>query len=209
MVEDVTDKVHPHIKVMAENLAAITQIDNLGIDYITLDIAQSYEDVQGAVTEYNHLPHLGILAVLKDPDKVFQSILQDAFRIPVNLIIGCSSQLREYGKFLKEVCSDSVGWLCGETAYIGQQKLYLYDRQAWSGVNLLLRQKKLQSLIIVADLNQLQSLGLPVDRFNRVFVEDQDIPDHWKKVIVSVCDDFCEYESRESLITDLPAVVTS
>lgn len=57
--EDVTDRVHPDNRAMAEAIAAALRMDALGVDYITTDISRSWREVPGAVIEVNETPGAG------------------------------------------------------------------------------------------------------------------------------------------------------
>lgn len=54
--EDVTDIVHPDIKLLAERTARIAGLDICGIDYMTGDISQSPAKLPGYVLEVNAAP---------------------------------------------------------------------------------------------------------------------------------------------------------
>lgn len=55
--EDVTDRVHPDVKRMAELAAQAVGLQVAGIDYITPDISRSWQD-GGAICEVNNTPGL-------------------------------------------------------------------------------------------------------------------------------------------------------
>ena len=57
--EDVTDRVHPDNRAMAEAIAAALRMDALGIDYLTTDVSRSWREVSGAVIEINETPGAG------------------------------------------------------------------------------------------------------------------------------------------------------
>jgi cyanophycin synthetase len=72
--EDVTDRVHPDNRAMAESIAAAFRMDALGIDFLTTDVSRSWRETGGAVIEVNQTPGAGtphyvdaILAALFPP----------------------------------------------------------------------------------------------------------------------------------------------
>ena len=54
--EDVTDRVHPVVRRIAEKAAETIGLDVAGVDYITPDIARSPDDVGGGICEVNPTP---------------------------------------------------------------------------------------------------------------------------------------------------------
>ncbi len=55
---DLTDRVHPDNRRMAERAAAGVGLDVAGIDFMTTDISRSYREVGGAIIEINARPGL-------------------------------------------------------------------------------------------------------------------------------------------------------
>ncbi len=53
---NVTDQVHPDVRTMAVEAAAVVGLDFAGIDYLTPDVSRSYRDVGGAICEVNCHP---------------------------------------------------------------------------------------------------------------------------------------------------------
>lgn len=76
--EDVSDRVHPDNRALAETVAAAFRMDMIGIDYMTTDITRSWRDVGGAVIEVNQTPAAGTVPYVNaalahlfpDPQKV-------------------------------------------------------------------------------------------------------------------------------------------
>jgi cyanophycin synthetase len=54
--EDVTDIVHPEVRFMAEQIAAIIGLDICGIDLMTTDISKPLSETGGAIIEVNAAP---------------------------------------------------------------------------------------------------------------------------------------------------------
>src|SRR5690606_35856377 len=56
---DVSDRVHPDNRWMAETVAAMCNLDIVGIDFITPDIALPFSEVACGINEINMRPGLG------------------------------------------------------------------------------------------------------------------------------------------------------
>ena len=54
--EDVTDRVHPDNRWLAERAARVIGLDVAGVDFLTTDITRSFRDVGGAICEVNAAP---------------------------------------------------------------------------------------------------------------------------------------------------------
>ena len=57
--EDVSDRVHPDNRWMAETVAAMCNLDIVGIDFITPDITRPFSEIHCAINEINIRPGLG------------------------------------------------------------------------------------------------------------------------------------------------------
>lgn len=57
--EDVTSRVHPDNRAMAEAIAGAFRMDALGVDFLTTDITRSWRETGGAVIEINETPGAG------------------------------------------------------------------------------------------------------------------------------------------------------
>ncbi|MFS4438924.1 CapA family protein [Paracoccaceae bacterium GXU_MW_L88] len=65
---DVTDKVHPEVREMAERTAQILNIDMCGIDYLTTDISKSPEATNGAICEANTQPGMSLHLIVAESE---------------------------------------------------------------------------------------------------------------------------------------------
>ncbi|MFM8494748.1 MAG: hypothetical protein ACKOEM_04380 [Planctomycetia bacterium] len=84
---DVTDRVHPENKRLAEAVAAAFGIDLAGIDLITPDITRPWQEAGGAINEVNVNPGLPFPAA---PGWVLDGLFPDGSngRVDVTVIVG-------------------------------------------------------------------------------------------------------------------------
>lgn len=167
---DVTDRVHPHVRQMAESLASATGLFAVGIDYITTDISQSWQQ-GGALIEMNTMPGLcTTLAAGLDPVRLGAAVLGPLpGRIPLQLVLVSRAELETARNALQEMQLDAgQGWVCGAQAAIGGLPLNVSDAGAWSAVNAALRHRELRALCVVCCADEIVRLGMPVDRVEQV-----------------------------------------
>lgn len=185
IVEDVTALIHPQIKYMAELISNSSRIATLGVDYITTDITKPYLIVSGAVTEYNHHPDLGLVNFLSNPKDTLEKILNiGSGRIPLVMAIINNSKFSQVQNWCKKnFQSQTMGWICGKNVYIGQLPLNLTTNHGWESVEMLLRNQKIENILIVCSDEQIMQKGLPVDKADSIYVHDIDLTSEWNSVI--------------------------
>lgn len=117
---DVTDRVHPHVRQMAESVAAAMSLGTVGIDYITTDIEKSWKGC-GALIEANTTPGLDVMvAAGQEPSAVGCAVLGGLpGRLPVQLVVVHPSRIGESLQQL-EACGwmQGFGWSCNGRAGI-------------------------------------------------------------------------------------------
>lgn len=185
IVEDVTDFAHAQIKDMAELISQSSGIANLGIDYITTDITKPYHEVNGAVTEYNHHPHLGLVSFLSNPKDTLRNILNiGSGRIPLIIaIINSSHFIQTINWCRSNLHKKTTGWRCADNVYIGQLSLEVTDTSGWETVKMLLRNKTLEQALLVCSDKEIMEKGLPVDKADYICLCEIDLTSEWGVVI--------------------------
>ena len=202
-IENTTDITHLHVKQMAEAIAEITKIDMLGIDYITTDLSKSFRETDGAICEFNHYPGLASLDLWgSKPNrlKVARQIIgENIGRIPVNLIVANETHIGQlHSWFQKNIIQDVYGWICNNSAYIGQLPLNVYELSDWSGVKMLLTHKRLEKLYIICSFQEIMDKGLPLDKFDKIYV-DNNIQGDWEEVCQNATLSFTSFTRVDEL----------
>lgn len=110
---DVTDRVHPSIRDVAERAADVIGLDVCGVDFITTDVERPYTETGGAICELNSRPgvnpHLHVMG--KEAHKVTDAMLEMLYppgapaRIPIVVLLGSPSQTRAMRRDIEAVAT--------------------------------------------------------------------------------------------------------
>lgn len=186
---DVTNRIHPHVKQMAETIAQTMALATAGIDYITTDIEKSWQH-GGAVIEVNATPAADVLiAAGQDPIAVASAILGAApARIPIRLVVAPQSDLAHALSYLQNVpLVGGFGWTCNGHAAIDGMPLRITTAGTWLAVETLLRHKLVKHVCAVCSAEELVRHGMPVDKVDHVVLCNDDqmsLPAAWMKVLI-------------------------
>ena len=187
---DVTKRLHPDTRLMAESLASSMGLMTTGLDFITTDIEKSCTE-SGAFIEINATPGLAsLIAAGADPIDIGCQVLGKTLgRVPVNMVVVTPNKLQEAMVWLQaRHWPRGTGFACSEYASLGGVPLRIGDARPWSMVDALLRHRTLDSLWILCDETALQRWGLPVDRLEKAWLFDINLPEEWLDVIAKNAD---------------------
>lgn len=180
---DVTDRVHPQIRGLAELLAVSLSLRTAGIDYLTTDISRSHAEVGGGFIEVNAMPRLRLL--MSDPRSTLDIgalVLGDRpGRIPVTLIIADEDALADLADPVRQRIAASPGSAAAslQWAQIGPTELPLGAVDPFSAVSAVLRHLAVDELVILWTPDEIRRFGLPVDRIAKAVVIGQDTGGSW------------------------------
>lgn len=186
---DVTNSTHPHVKQMAEAVAQTIGLATAGIDYITADIRNSWEE-GGALIEVNATPGAdAMIAAGLDPIVVASAILGAApARIPIQLVVVPQSDLAYARSYLQNLSLvGGFGWACNGHAVIDGMPLRITPFGTWIAVETLLRHKSVRHACVVCSAEEIVRHGMPVDKVDQVVLYKDDqipLPAEWRKVLM-------------------------
>lgn len=179
---DVTDRIHPQLVAMAEQLALSTGLATAGLDYLTPDISRAPEEVGGAFIEMNATPGMSAcVAAGWTEAAIARLVLGDRVAdIPVSLRIVAQEALAEQLETLRALpLGDEEGWVCGTELRVGRARMGHEPKQPWENVRAALRNQRLRRLRIICTASEVRRYGLPLDRFEQVELLDTTLGDEW------------------------------
>jgi hypothetical protein len=178
---DVTDRVHPELRAMVGQLARTIGVGMAGFDYVTPDIAASPRDSGGAFIEMATMPDLDLCLAANVPlDPILEKALGAVGRIPAELIITSPDDAKTASE---DAGRGAAALVAGPDIHIGGCRYRVADADGWNAVQAALRNRNAESLVIVADRNEITLRGLPLDRFDRIVVTDAGFPENWLPVL--------------------------
>lgn len=183
---DVTDKVHPSVRALAEQLALTVGLEAAGLDYLTSDITRSPLQGHGAFIEMNTTPALDVLAAAGWPEAEVGKLVLGTSpgRIPVGLCVLPTLDLEAARRAMPHAeAASATAWVCGQTLWVGALELRTEDRSPWAAVRCALRNKAVTAVRIACTVDDIVAHGLPVDRMERVVLVGVSLPDRWQAVV--------------------------
>ena len=197
---DVTDRVHPEVTALAEQLAVAVGLGTAGLDYLTTDITRPPADGNGAFIEMNTVPGLdALIAAGWSAEKVGNLVLGEVpGRIPVDLCVLSDLDMEAARRAAPApVPASTAAWVCGREIRVGPLALRIADTEPWAAVQSALRNKTVTSVQIVCSIGEVLAHGLPVDQVDRVFLGGVSFPERWQAVIER-CAGSVVFSSQES-----------
>lgn len=176
--EDVTERVHPDIRLAAERAARIVGLDVAGVDFLSPDISRSYREAGGAICEVNCTPGLRPHWIADPGRDVVGPILElmyplgDDGRIPLALIAGAAdgaavaaavaSILRRAGHV--------TGLATAEGVAIDDQEIETGALAGMRGARMVLDDPVVEAAVLEATPADIVAHGLAVDRCDAALV---------------------------------------
>lgn len=177
-VTDATDEVHAENLALALKAARLLGLLNAGVDVISSDISRPWFDNGAVVNEMNFAPQFGAtLAARSRMAHFLDRLLSGDGRIAIEVFIGadaalCAARSRQRelaaGGLPHHLTTHDRSW-AGDASELHLDASGLFDRCL-----ALLMDREVQGLILVVQNDELLRSGLPVDRVDRVHVDDAD-----------------------------------
>ncbi len=183
---ELTDRVCPEIRLAAEQLARLLGVDSLGIDVLATDIgkAETCNFLEANLTPGSRL----LLAAGVSGADITRTFLGDRpARLPLTLLVApraVHGRLRE-----RLPRAPGLGWTDGRAVGLGERTFPTTVRTAGDGLDLLVRNRDLTALAILADPEDLAANGLPADRIGTTVILAGATPSaEWEAVLRRLSD---------------------
>lgn len=172
--EDVSDRVHPDNRRLAQRAARIVGLDIAGVDFLTPDITESWRTTGGFIIEVNAHPQLGIPD--RDIHGEYLDVLfgDDAGRIPVAAISGSkgAALAADLVGRIQSAAGRVTGVCTAGVLRIGADIVRTEDPSGLLGATVLLNDPAVESAVIELDDEHLAEFGHPCDRYDVVALMD-------------------------------------
>lgn len=165
------NEVHPGYRALAEKAAKVLRLDVAGIDLVTPDIHQPWQQAGGVIIEVNAQPQMGSI-LTHIHAQLLQLYVQGDGTIPSVLVMGAEKveivrhlqQSRDGGAGMGIVSSDGC--------FIGQEQLAIPGSGDIPGVTALLMDPTVSSLVLATDGQDFSREGLPLPFFDHLCLTD-------------------------------------
>ena len=183
---DLTDRVHPQVRAMAETLANTLNVRTFGADYLTTDVSRAPRDVGGAFIEINTTPGLAIVmaAGWSAIDAGRLVLGPSVGRIELDLLLVADTELDAIGQELAQFAwPPDLGWASEAQAMLAGMALEVRPYRPWAGAYTLMAHRGLGRALLLCGISQMMQHGLPADRLSRVYVCGDTVRADWQKVL--------------------------
>jgi cyanophycin synthetase len=174
--EIVTDTVHPANVELARRTARLLSLETAGVDIISDDITKPWYENRAAVNEVNFKPQVGPNTAKAIIDRMFPSADSN---IPVWCFVGdrdaFSAALSTQAELIGQGISAFVTSHAQSIDHKNAEIIFKNAAGVFSRSELLLRDSRAESLIVVVQTDELLHKGLPVEAFSEVVLTNNRI----------------------------------
>ncbi len=162
------EQMHPDVLEMMLTMFRAFKIDNLGIDYISNDISQSWRD-SGTIIEVN--PFISVDDILADNIFASQFPEDKDARIKTILIVSESERkaLSFYDSILKQ--ESGVGFLSNDKMLFDGGKMKMPDNTIYKHCVGMFLNPDCTELVVHQTARDIMNDGLPLDYFDQCYID--------------------------------------
>ena len=158
--------VHPDNIRLAFDVARLFNLDIVGIDLIISDISKSWLETPCVICDVNAIPQIGFDRV----KNIFNSAFKDGFRIPIFLLITKSLDNLPLDRI--KSLTDANGISTSDGVWIDDILVSnRYSNGFDSARSMIFDNRVKRGLVVMTELG-IRNFGLPLDKFNAVFILD-------------------------------------
>jgi cyanophycin synthetase len=202
---DVLGKVHPQVRMMAEQLAGAFGFRATGIDYMTRDVSRSHDDVGGAILEVNTTPGFRVLLASGYQEDTLGARILGRFpgRIPLLLVVAAAEEIAQIDRLAAARLPPTAGLAFADSAQIGSMRLprRTIDASAWLGA--LMLYPNLKAVIVAWSADDLAVSGLPADAMDLTVIVRNPLSRAWMATLRTASADLVCVGGAESAVERL------
>lgn len=180
ITEDFTEKVHPHIRSIAESMASTIHANVVGIDVICQDISKPLTIENGSFIEMNTMPeiYLNIFPVIgrsypEVGQRIIEGIVDMEKKVESWVFVGYSEdEMKEEITRNGGFGNKKIGILSGNKYMINDQFMSEYTDH-WTALKSMKINSSLDQLVVrYENWNEVREYGLGFRFVDRLFVQD-------------------------------------
>jgi D-alanine-D-alanine ligase-like ATP-grasp enzyme len=182
---DVFEKVHPQVRLLAEQIAGVLKLRVAAIDYVTRDIGASIDETEGMFLEAHTVPAIELfLSAGVDEQHIADRLLgPKPARIPVTLLIAPDELHEKLTNELRQRLPETAGLATPEAMQIGSFSVPESRLPPHARVTGALRYATIERLIVLWRPEDVVTYGLPVDALDSAIVLGPPLPDEWAMAV--------------------------
>ena len=183
----VFDKMHPDNARLAVRAAAAMGLDMAGVDLLIPDISRSWMETGAAICEINAAPDIGQTTSAHLYEPIFARLVPGTGRIPIILIVGAppdSLPDRLVAEGLPRP-GMTIGYLDRHGPRVGDERLSPGAVQTFLGGRTLVRDRRVEALVMQVNDDGLIRAGLPFPRYDILIVAGEYLTPNYPEQAVS------------------------
>ncbi|MBI5277264.1 MAG: cyanophycin synthetase [Burkholderiales bacterium] len=165
------DGVHPDNLQLAVDAASLLYLDFAGIDLITTDIAQSWLGTAALICEVNAQPQLGTRSEAGLYERLLQELVGKTPRVPANLLIAADDTALAAAFARLQAQPPAGAYSAAHGLWVGGRRATEPFKNGFLAARALLRRRDVTSATCLMAAEEVERLGLPLDKWDRIVIE--------------------------------------
>jgi len=159
-------EVHPDNIKLAFDVAALFNLDIVGVDLIISDISKSWLETECVICDVNSIPQIGFDRV----EGIFNSAFKDGIKVPIYLLITKNLENLPLQKLKELTGSNGISSPTG--VWINDNLVSNRFSDGFDSARYMVFDSRVErGLVIMTDVG-VKNFGLPLQRFNTIFLDE-------------------------------------
>ena len=170
--------VHPDNIQLAFTISKLFDLDIVGIDLIISDISKSWLENECVIPDINAIPQIGFDRV----KTIFETLFPNEFRVPIYLLIIKDPLDLKLDKIKNMFNFNAYSTIDG--VWINNKLISNRFNNGFDSARSMIFNSEVNSGLVVMTLDGIKIFGLPLDKFNVVVLDNVDLDEDSKKVLL-------------------------